>query len=133
MGMGLVQRFGSEGALIFVSKLLDPSAIKGLALASLAGLLWSLPASIVNAVLQGLLSGVNWDSWRVGAGVGAIASAFVVAGTRFSRSEGTDVQIAMISTGVLMGVLFWAIAIRPRRNLRLAKDRTTSLSTDRKV
>jgi hypothetical protein len=106
------------------SKWLDIA--KGLAGSSIAGLICSLPASILNTVAQEKCARVKWDSWKVAVASGTMAGIIVpaVLFPRFSGSASVAWILAMGLTGVLMGLLYWSIAIRPRRNLRLASLQT---------
>jgi hypothetical protein len=92
-----------------------------MALVSLAGLFGSLPATVLNTAIQEKFLLGQWDSWVVGAAAGAVSSALVIG--IFSDpllDLGPEMKVAMGLTGILMGLLYWCIAIRPRRLLRLA-------------
>jgi hypothetical protein len=90
--------------------------------ASLTGLLGSLPATILNTAIQENLLRSGWDSWVVGSVAGSISGALVI-GTFLrlaTEISGPEMTVAMGLASILMGLLYWSIAIRPRRNLRLA-------------
>src|SRR5690348_4089468 len=88
--------------------------------ASLTGLVGSLPATILNTAIQENLRRSHWDSWMVGAVAGGISGAMVI--PTFLRpvidltelTGGKELTIAMGLASILMGLVYWTIAIRPR-------------------
>jgi hypothetical protein len=87
-------------------------------LASLFGLIGSLPAACVNAFILGLAARHDKDEAWLSAVSGALIAMLVavVMGGLGVETMGT----AFVLTGILMGLLHWAIAIRPRRRWRLS-------------
>lgn len=88
-----------------------------LLLASLFGLIGSLPAAFVNAIVVHFAArrgkDAAWLSAASGALIGTLA-AFI-----FGAIDKTTVSVVFVLTGMLMGVLHWVIAIRPQRRWRL--------------
>lgn len=97
-----------------------------LGLASLFGLVGSIPAACLNAFILHRAARNNmdafWFSMISGAAIGTIAL-MVVSGIMSDRIFGSRIidpraLSAFSATGACMGLLHWAIAIRPRRRLR---------------
>ena len=86
--------------------------------ASLFGLIGSLPAACLNALVLGLAARHDKDEAWLSAVSGALI-AMLVAVVMSAMGVGT-MGVAFVLTGILMGLLHWVIAIRPRRRWRLS-------------
>ena len=86
--------------------------------ASLFGLIGSLPAACVNAFILSLAARHDKDEAWLSTVSGALIAMLVAV---LMGSLGVETMgAAFVFTGILMGLLHWAIAIRPRRRWRLS-------------
>lgn len=94
------------------------SIIPLMLVASLFGLIGSLPAACVNALVLSLAARNDKDEAWLSAVSGALIAMLVAVLMGASGVE--TMGVVFVLTGMLMGLLHWLIAIRPRRRWRLA-------------
>jgi hypothetical protein len=111
--------------------------IEGIANTSMAGLVGSVPAAIINTLTLGWLATHGRDSLGLaiasGLALGAligVTACILVASIGETDSTFTiekliptlPISLAFIAAGGLMGALHWRIAIRPQRRWRLYQE-----------
>ena len=112
--------------------------IEGIVNTSMAGLVGSVPAALINTIILGWLAAHGRDGLGLAIASGlalgtliGVAACILVASIGETGSTFTiekliptlSISLAFIAAGGLMGALHWRIAIRPQRRWRLYQER----------